>query len=111
MKAIRLCMRNMKEFNHMEAIEQEKAKFLEMNKAICDEVGMSEMWNSTKEIVSTSFDKGVQVAEKIVRADERERCLNAICSTCQDIIFCVDRNCMYINNIRKAIEEGGNNGK
>lgn len=45
--------------------------------------------------------------DRIARADEREMCLNAICRTCQDLIFCVDRNCMYINNIRKAIEEGG----
>lgn len=47
--------------------------------------------------------------DRISRAEERSRCLNAICSTCPDIMFCVDRNCVYINNIRKAME-GGNNG-
>lgn len=42
--------------------------------------------------------------DRIARADERERCIKAICRVCQDRIFCCNRDCMYINNIRKAIE-------
>lgn len=46
--------------------------------------------------------------DQIARKEERERCVNVICNCCQDRMFCLNNNCMYINNIRKKIEEGGN---
>lgn len=89
----------------METIEE---RYGNPQEPYCFETDREEQWYKCGQVA------GATEQDLIARQEERERCIKAaqdavckVCAACYNITNCKKNGCGYFNNIRKAIEEGG----